>query len=348
MTRWWRRPGSYIAFWKYPAGGQAYLVLHPSQVSRAVTISSAPVMPRYWLLKTEPGAYSFDQLRSGRHDAVDRRAQLSSAQQHDGDAASAISGLFYHSSVPQPAAVGICEVVKEAYPDFTQFDRASDYFDGRAKPDKPIWFMVDVAFEKAFAHPVTLAQHARRTAARGDGAYCAAASGFRFSRSCRTSGRSCFELSKKPVYTESLRLREKDALRVDRHLARCPARSRTYAPSLAQLAALDVVGEQDRTGSARPASRPSPGREPAPPARRAGRGCGPSNRRSRCASPARRRFRRRRCASARESARRCCARGCSRSPPERRAAARTCRARADRSGRPPARRDRARERRRLR
>ncbi len=67
-------------------------------------------------------------------------------------------GLFYHSSIAEPAAVGICKVVKEAYPDFTQFERDGEYFDGRAKPDKPIWFMVDVEYVEAFEHPVTLAR----------------------------------------------------------------------------------------------------------------------------------------------------------------------------------------------
>jgi len=66
-------------------------------------------------------------------------------------------GLFYHSSIAEPAAVGICRVVREAYPDFTQFDKDSGYFDGRAKPDKPIWMMVDVEYAQELAHPVTLA-----------------------------------------------------------------------------------------------------------------------------------------------------------------------------------------------
>lgn len=114
-------------------------------------------MPRYWLLKTEPSAFSFDQLRTdgttpwtgvrsfqARNNMMEMRA---------GDLA-----LFYHSSIAEPAAVGICKVLKEAYPDFTQFDRASEYFDGRAKAEKPIWFMVDVGYVEALAHPVTIAQ----------------------------------------------------------------------------------------------------------------------------------------------------------------------------------------------
>ncbi len=114
-------------------------------------------MRRYWLLKTEPSAYSFEQLRSDGTTpwtgVRNFQARNNMMEMRLGDL-----GLFYHSSVAQPAAVGVCEVVKTAYPDFTQFDRNSDYFDGRTKPDKPIWFMVDVAFNEAFEHPVTLAR----------------------------------------------------------------------------------------------------------------------------------------------------------------------------------------------
>jgi len=111
---------------------------------------------RYWLLKTEPGAYSFDQLRADGTTpwtgVRNFQARNNMMEMRLGDLA-----LFYHSSVAQPAAVGICKVVKAAYPDFTQFDRDGEYFDGRAKPDKPIWFMVDVAYVEPLRYPVTLA-----------------------------------------------------------------------------------------------------------------------------------------------------------------------------------------------
>ncbi|HEY4434307.1 MAG TPA: EVE domain-containing protein [Candidatus Cybelea sp.] len=114
-------------------------------------------MPRYWLFKTEPGAYSFEHLRT---DVTTPWTGVRSFQARNNMMEMKLGdlGLFYHSSIAAPAAVGICRVVKEAYPDFTQFDRAGEYFDGRAKPDKPIWFMVDVEYEKAFDRPVTLSQ----------------------------------------------------------------------------------------------------------------------------------------------------------------------------------------------
>lgn len=114
-------------------------------------------MPRYWLLKTEPSAFSFEQLRA---DGTTPWTGVRSFQARNNMMEMRIDdlALFYHSSIAEPAAVGICKVVKTAYPDFTQFDRSSEYFDGRAKDGKPTWFMVDVAYVEALAHPVTLAQ----------------------------------------------------------------------------------------------------------------------------------------------------------------------------------------------
>jgi predicted RNA-binding protein with PUA-like domain len=114
-------------------------------------------MPRYWLMKTEPSAYSFEQLRK---DGTTPWTGVRNFQARNNMMEMRLDdlALFYHSSVAEPAAVGICKVVKTAYPDFSQFERGGEYFDGRAKPDKPIWFMVDVAFVQKFAHPVTLAR----------------------------------------------------------------------------------------------------------------------------------------------------------------------------------------------
>ncbi len=111
---------------------------------------------RYWLMKTEPDAYSFERLEK---DGTTSWTGVRNFQARNNMMEMGLDdlALFYHSSVAQPAAVGICKVVRTAYPDFTQFDRNSEYFDGRAKPEKPLWFMVDVAYVERFANPVTLA-----------------------------------------------------------------------------------------------------------------------------------------------------------------------------------------------
>jgi predicted RNA-binding protein with PUA-like domain len=114
-------------------------------------------MPRYWLFKTEPDAYSFEQLRkdgttmwSGVRNFQARNNMM---EMQLGDL-----GFFYHSSIAEPAAVGICKVVATSHPDPTQFQRGGDYFDGRAKPEKPLWYLVDVAYVEPLANPVTLAR----------------------------------------------------------------------------------------------------------------------------------------------------------------------------------------------
>ena len=64
--------------------------------------------------------------------------------------------FFYHSQINPPAIVGIATVVREAYPDPTQFDPESKYFDPKSKTDDPRWSVVDIRSEAEFAEPVTL------------------------------------------------------------------------------------------------------------------------------------------------------------------------------------------------
>ena len=112
---------------------------------------------RYWLFKTEPSAYSFDDLERDRttpwSGVRNFQARNNMLEMKLGD-----QGFFYHSSIAEPAAIGICEVVREAYPDFTAFDPKSEYYDRKSKPDKPLWEMVDVRFVERLPNAVTLAQ----------------------------------------------------------------------------------------------------------------------------------------------------------------------------------------------
>ncbi|HEY3676800.1 MAG TPA: EVE domain-containing protein [Candidatus Tumulicola sp.] len=112
---------------------------------------------RHWLMKTEPEAYSIERLRREKTTpwtgVRSFQARNNMQEMRLGDLA-----LFYHSSIAEPAAVGICKVVKESYPDFSQFEQDGEYFDGRAKPDKPIWMMVDVGYVEQFPRAVTIAE----------------------------------------------------------------------------------------------------------------------------------------------------------------------------------------------
>ena len=66
--------------------------------------------------------------------------------------------FFYHSNITEPAIVGIAEVVREGYPDWTAFDPQNDHFDPKSTPEKPIWYMVDVCFLRELPRPITLAE----------------------------------------------------------------------------------------------------------------------------------------------------------------------------------------------
>lgn len=114
-------------------------------------------MSRYWLFKSEPHAYSFEQLeRDGTtpwSGVRNYQARNNMMEMSVGDL-----GLFYHSSIAEPAAVGIVKVVRAAYPDATQFERGGEYYDPKSKPEKPIWMNVDVAYVEPLEHEVTLAR----------------------------------------------------------------------------------------------------------------------------------------------------------------------------------------------
>jgi len=111
---------------------------------------------RYWLMKSEPHDYSFDDLlKDGRTlwDGV-RNYQARNFMRDDmkvGDQA-----LFYHSNAKPPGAVGICEVVSDPYPDPTQFDPSSKYFDPKSDPENPRWVLVDVKPVEALSRFVPL------------------------------------------------------------------------------------------------------------------------------------------------------------------------------------------------
>jgi len=103
----------------------------------------------YWLMKSEPETFSIDALaKLGRSpwDGVRNYTARNHMQtMRVGDLA-----LFYHSSTDDRGVVGLARVVREAYPDHTQFDPKSPYYDKGSKPEAPRWFMVDVEFVEKF------------------------------------------------------------------------------------------------------------------------------------------------------------------------------------------------------
>jgi predicted RNA-binding protein with PUA-like domain len=115
---------------------------------------------RYWLFKTEPGCFSFDDLRQ-RPNQTEHWDGVRNFQARNflRDEVSPGDGvLFYHSNIPEPAIVGIAEAVTDGYPDWTARDPGSEHFDPRASLENPIWYMVDVRYVRPLARPVTLAE----------------------------------------------------------------------------------------------------------------------------------------------------------------------------------------------
>lgn len=115
---------------------------------------------KYWLFKSEPKTFSIDDLKKSKDqttfwDGV-RNYQARNFLRDEIKKGDLV--IFYHSNSEPPAAVGICEVVKEGYPDYTAFDPDSKHYDPKSEPQNPIWFMVDIKFIKKFSKPVSLAE----------------------------------------------------------------------------------------------------------------------------------------------------------------------------------------------
>jgi predicted RNA-binding protein with PUA-like domain len=115
---------------------------------------------RYWLVKSEPAVFSFDNLlampnQTTQWDGV--RNYTARNFLRDGMKTGDLV-FFYHSSTSPQAIVGICRVVREGYPDSTAFDRKHANHDAASTPERPVWFMVDLKAEKKLARPVTLAE----------------------------------------------------------------------------------------------------------------------------------------------------------------------------------------------
>ena len=112
-----------------------------------------------WLMKSEPDVYSLDDLKrakgkttlwEGVRNYQARNFMRDSMKKGD-------TVLFYHSNCKEPGIVGLAEIAsKSAYPDPTQFDPKSKYYDPKSDQENPRWIVVDVRYRKTLKHPVTL------------------------------------------------------------------------------------------------------------------------------------------------------------------------------------------------
>ena len=112
---------------------------------------------RYWLFKSEPNVFSFDDLlkspkQTTYWDGV-RNYQARNLLRDDIKEGDEI--LFYHSRIDPMCIAGTARVVRSGYPDPTQFDKKSKYFDEKASAETPRWFVVDIQANKKFTSPIT-------------------------------------------------------------------------------------------------------------------------------------------------------------------------------------------------
>ena len=110
----------------------------------------------YWLMKSEPDAYSIDDLEDDGQEPWDgirnyQARNMMRDQMKVGDKV-----LFYHSSCKVPAVVGIAKIASPSYPDPTQFDPKAKHYDPKSTPDNPRWMLVDVRFIRKTKRPITL------------------------------------------------------------------------------------------------------------------------------------------------------------------------------------------------
>jgi len=112
----------------------------------------------YWLMKSEPDVFGINDLYNKPHqtehwDGV-RNYQARNMMRDAMKLGDQV--FFYHSNCDLPGIVGIMEVVKEGYPDYTAFDPDDIHFDPKSDPNNPRWMMVDVKYVRTLSRAITL------------------------------------------------------------------------------------------------------------------------------------------------------------------------------------------------
>jgi predicted RNA-binding protein with PUA-like domain len=115
---------------------------------------------RYWLVKSEPQVFSFDDLLRSPGKTIHWDGVRNFAARNFLRDGMKVGDLvfFYHSMASAQAIVGICEVVRDGYPDHTAFEKRHPGFDPDSDPSSPTWFMVDLRAVENLQRVVTLAE----------------------------------------------------------------------------------------------------------------------------------------------------------------------------------------------
>jgi predicted RNA-binding protein with PUA-like domain len=112
----------------------------------------------YWLMKSEPGTFSIDDLERVDQEPWDgvRNYQARNFMRDDMRVGDKV--FFYHSNCEEPGIVGLARVASEPYPDPTQFDPKSHYFDAGSSREDPRWVLVDIAYVRRLKRTIALAE----------------------------------------------------------------------------------------------------------------------------------------------------------------------------------------------
>jgi len=114
----------------------------------------------YWLLKSEPDSYSIEDLaaepKQRTHWDGVRNYQARNFMRDEFRSGDRV--LFYHSNAKPAGVAGTAKVVREAYPDFTAWDKTNDHYDPKSSPENPRWVMVDIQLEEIFPRLIPLSE----------------------------------------------------------------------------------------------------------------------------------------------------------------------------------------------
>lgn len=120
---------------------------------------------KYWLMKSEPDVFSFDDLKNRPNKTEPwngvRNYQARNFMRDEMSKGDKV--LFYHSSCEIPGVAGIAKISSDSYPDDTQFDKKSEYFDPKATKENPRWFLRDVSFETDLKRFISLDEIRKQT-----------------------------------------------------------------------------------------------------------------------------------------------------------------------------------------
>jgi predicted RNA-binding protein with PUA-like domain len=117
-------------------------------------------MANHWLMKSEPGEFSIDDLeaRPSRTEPWDGVRNYQARNMMRDEMKPGDEVFFYHSACEEPGIVGIARVASQAYPDPTAFDPEDKHYDPKSDPDDPRWFLVDVELVRKLGRTISLSE----------------------------------------------------------------------------------------------------------------------------------------------------------------------------------------------